>query len=289
MAELKGIEKWIEHIPDYIGLKIFTFPLLMGISFTIGLLNLLFFDLISRTYPENDLLFALEPILPITGVVINLVIGFTIISLMWRKKNQFLQENKVTAYQRGFRIGINGIGLILSVLFHLFFNISVLFSTNPINPLTETLSINLLKNTIILSENGFIVRIILWLVFFILGLLSVRRSLLNFGIDYMGLIYLYYPEESEVQNNKIYSVLRHPAYGSLFLIGLSGVFLIFSIYSFIFYSIFVIGFTLFVANVEEKELVERFGDSYKDYMKRIPRFFPKPNKMLIYLKYVIKG
>jgi protein-S-isoprenylcysteine O-methyltransferase Ste14 len=28
---------------------------------------------------------------------------------------------------------------------------------------------------------------------------------------------------------------------------------------------------------EEKYLIERFGDSYRDYMRRVGRFFPKPN------------
>lgn len=289
MSELLGIEKWLEHIPDYKGLKILIFPLLMGIAFTIGITNLLLFDIISRISPGNELLFMLEPILPIIGVLINLIIGFSLVSLVWSNKNKFLQENRETAYQRGFRIGINGIGFVLSVVFHLFFNITVLNTERPVNPLTETLSSNLLTDITILSENGFLLRTSMFLIFLILGLLSIRRTLLFFGVDYMGLIYLYYPEESKVRNNDIYSVLRHPAYTSLFLIGLSGVFLIFSIYSFIFFLLFVIGFTLFVANIEEKELVERFGNSYKDYMNKTPRFFPKPRKILLYLKFVIKG
>jgi protein-S-isoprenylcysteine O-methyltransferase Ste14 len=30
--------------------------------------------------------------------------------------------------------------------------------------------------------------------------------------------------------------------------------------------------------IEEPELIERFGEPYKDYLKRVPRFFPNPWK-----------
>jgi protein-S-isoprenylcysteine O-methyltransferase Ste14 len=30
--------------------------------------------------------------------------------------------------------------------------------------------------------------------------------------------------------------------------------------------------------VEEPELLERFGEPYEDYLRRVPRFFPNPWK-----------
>jgi protein-S-isoprenylcysteine O-methyltransferase Ste14 len=37
-------------------------------------------------------------------------------------------------------------------------------------------------------------------------------------------------------------------------------------------------FTLFAlrTRTEEKYLIERFGNQYRDYMQRVGRFFPKP-------------
>jgi hypothetical protein len=41
--------------------------------------------------------------------------------------------------------------------------------------------------------------------------------------------------------------------------------------------------------VEEKELIKSFGTSYKDYMKRVPAFFVKPNKLKTLFHFLIHG
>jgi len=43
----------------------------------------------------------------------------------------------------------------------------------------------------------------------------LARAISVFGIDYMAVVYLYFPEESEVIENETYSVLRHPTYAGL--------------------------------------------------------------------------
>lgn len=71
----------------------------------------------------------------------------------------------------------------------------------------------------------------------------------------------------------VYSLIRHPLYFSLFLLG-TGVMMkdpsvpaiILGVINFI-----AVGFT---ALTEEKEMVERFGESYKEYMKETKMFIP---------------
>jgi len=41
--------------------------------------------------------------------------------------------------------------------------------------------------------------------------------------------------------------------------------------------------------VEEKELIERFGQSYLDYRKRIPAFWPRPRDLGGFFKFLLSG
>ncbi|MGQ9723718.1 MAG: methyltransferase, partial [Candidatus Jordarchaeum sp.] len=64
------------------------------------------------------------------------------------------------------------------------------------------------------------------------------RALQYFSWDYIAVLYLYYPEESELQEYEIYSVLRHPTYSGGILIFLGAVFARFSVYSLLFFLFF---------------------------------------------------
>ena len=72
-----------------------------------------------------------------------------------------------------------------------------------------------------------------------------------------------------------FSIVRHPSYwahtfilfGSFLASGLSTLFIITIVDILIAYFI--------TMELEEKELVERFGNRYLDYQKQIPKFFPK--------------
>ena len=103
----------------------------------------------------------------------------------------------------------------------------------------------------------------------------IARSMLTFGFDYMTVVYLYFPEESELQEHQIYSILRHPTYAGLIVISLGGMVLQFNIYSICFFSLFYLVFYIHIHYVEEKELIERFGMSYKEYRDNTRAFFVK--------------
>jgi protein-S-isoprenylcysteine O-methyltransferase Ste14 len=47
------------------------------------------------------------------------------------------------------------------------------------------------------------------------------------------------------------------------------------VYSILYFVIFIIGINIHIKFVEEKELLERFGEGYKKYKKEVPAFFVK--------------
>jgi protein-S-isoprenylcysteine O-methyltransferase Ste14 len=134
----------------------------------------------------------------------------------------------------------------------------------------------------------FCIKDALAVILFITGLLTCTRAIQTFGFDYMVVVYLYFPEESQIQENEIYSALRHPAYSGVLLIALGGAFLTFTLLSFAAYVILLTGFYLHIHLVEEKELIQRFGDSYREYQMKVPAFFVSPRNMRTFLRFLFK-
>ncbi len=79
--------------------------------------------------------------------------------------------------------------------------------------------------------------------------------------------------DSHLVTEGIYARLRHPRYVQLFiaLIGYALFVNYLAAYLMLLVSLIVI---LLIVRIEEKELIDRFGDEYRDYMARVPRFFP---------------
>jgi len=77
----------------------------------------------------------------------------------------------------------------------------------------------------------------------------------------------------ELVTNGIYSRIRHPRYASV-LLGLIGLSLIANyLGAYIATILFVPGLYAIIL-LEERELVARFGDAYREYCKHTPRFIP---------------
>jgi protein-S-isoprenylcysteine O-methyltransferase Ste14 len=101
----------------------------------------------------------------------------------------------------------------------------------------------------------------------------------------MGVVYLYFPEESEVQDHEIYSIIRHPTYFGGVLLGLSGLVFRLSVYSILmFFTVY--GIFWLQARREEGELGKRFGESYKEYMKNVPRLHIGIRNMPKYIQFL---
>ncbi len=111
-----------------------------------------------------------------------------------------------------------------------------------------------------------VLRIILGAVILILGFYLAWKS--------MGIIFGTKREKPEVVHDKIYDKVRHPMYlGSLlFYLGVTVLMLSLPLFL-IFIPIFI--FYNFIARHEEKLLLNKFGDDYSNYMKRVRRWIPK--------------
>ena len=89
--------------------------------------------------------------------------------------------------------------------------------------------------------------------------------------------YLDEPERGELVTSGFYRYMRHPTYTFSMLL------LIFSpiMTANLIYITVCLGIYFWVgSNHEEKDLVRRFGDSYRDYQDEVPKFIPGPIYMI---------
>ena len=284
---IKGLEKFREKLPSYKGKRIFLMLLLAITSFLSGIGFILLLDILSRMIPTNLVLQKLEPILPILGRAIVEFIGFFCVFSVWKRKSMYLKASQKFAYQKALKFAIIGIPLVFAAVISIYVPIEFLPPRLPINETTFVLSSSILSDLLGISIIiDTMIRIIGSLFWLLLGLLTVRSAFLTFGIDYMMVLYLYYPEESQVQQHEIYSVLRHPTYAAGLMIALGGFFARFSIYSLIGFGMVLIGFLIHINFVEEKELIERFGDSYLKYRSKVPAFLIRPRNLKKFFKFL---
>jgi len=117
-----------------------------------------------------------------------------------------------------------------------------------------------------------------WVVF-ILGIFLQLWTLRILG----GLRIIGLPEVSGIVESRIimsgpFSVIRHPTYAS-HTIMFAGVFLLSGVIALgVITLLDIIIVNFIVIPLEDRELVERFGDEYRQYRKRVPAFFPGDNK-----------
>ena len=219
--------------------------------------------------------------------MITVIIGLNILRSIWKNKEKYIKENKRTTYQRAFKKFTIGLPFLFSVIAHIFIPIRSFFLITPINNFTIILSTSIFAFSPFTSLIGFYIQEILSLFYLILGLLIVRKSLQVFGIDYMTLVYLFYPNESKIQNHRIYSILHHPTYTGAICITLGGLFINFSIYSIIQFFMIFLGLNCHIRFVEEPELIERFGKSYIEYRKNVPAFLIRFRDIPELFKFII--
>ncbi len=283
---LKGIEKIREKLPDYPGQRIAILPLIGLVGAIIGYCTMILLDILPRILPDIVILVVIEPYLPIVGTFTVGLLGIWLVRRIWVLREQRKAEYGNLAYQKMIPTGVAGVFLIPAVIFHAFTSIRSLPPLPPVNELTIIWSQSLLPMIGIPSQMEIILRLGLTSVFFLIGILLVRSSIMTFGLDYMVVVYLYFPEESEIQENKIYSVIRHPVYLAGIILGIAALFFRFSVYSI---TICVIVYVLFKLHIrtEERELVERFGDGFIDYMKRVPAFFVSPSNYGKFFRFLV--
>ena len=224
--------------------------------------------------------------LPAMGVLGIEFIGFILVFQMWRLRNRLKVKYGARSYRRIFPVGLAGILLIIMLSFNQFipyFNFSPLFWVKSRLTILVT-PLDLLTGPAV--PVLFIIKCVFAFFLLCLGVLMALRALITFGFDYMTVVYLYFPEESTIQDNKIYSAIRHPAYGAVIIINLAGMFFTLTLFSIMFFIIYVLGFWLHIRFVEEKDLLVRFGKSYVEYRKKVPAFFVYPKNFGVLLSFL---
>ncbi len=206
---------------------------------------------------------------------------------MWYNRDRLKAKYGQLSYQKIFLVGFGGVVIIFSIVVHslipfYLWNLDF-WSSFPFSIFISAITSYLTPISLILGY----MRVFLGVFFCVLGLFMFVRAIEVFGVDYMTVVYLYFPEESELQNHKIYSVLRHPTYSGIILLSLGSTIIYFTLYSIIYFLILYIGMYIHIHFVEEKELINRFGDSYKDYREKTPAFFVYPRNLIQFFKFIL--
>jgi protein-S-isoprenylcysteine O-methyltransferase Ste14 len=121
------------------------------------------------------------------------------------------------------------------------------------------------------------------------GALLALRVLQTFGLDNLTMLYVYFPEESQLVEHESYAILRHPAYGAAQRLALGLALLNGTWFALTLALVFMLGLWGWVRLVEEKELLARFGPSYAAYRQKVPAFWPHPRDLLRFYKFLLAG
>ena len=122
------------------------------------------------------------------------------------------------------------------------------------------------------------------------GIVLWIRALFVFGIDNLSLMYVYFPAESRLVDSKIYGILRHPIYSAVLRVILALVLWNGSAFALFAGMVSPLTMLAWVRLVEERELIERFGDGYRVYRARVPAFFNfDPRAWLVLWRFLLTG
>lgn len=146
---------------------------------------------------------------------------------------------------------------------------------HPFNHTFQILSILLFL--VIWIPDSFIFRITTFLSFYIPWFISVLIGLLVFivGGYFANASHkeVFDSGQEGVIDTGVYGRVRHPMYFGMMLVILGFIIATLSIATFVLWIFVFIGFDR-MATYEERKLIERLGDAYREYQKRVPKWFP---------------
>jgi protein-S-isoprenylcysteine O-methyltransferase Ste14 len=208
------------------------------------------------------------PTWSIDSQILIVALGFFSLSLIISRRQAYKEKYKELAYRNAFaHFGMPGLALIMAAIAH------AGYMNGPHVPQGWW--------TILFLALG-------WYMTCVGALLWVRSSLI-FGVDNLTLLYVYHPEEGRIVESEIYSILRHPVYSGALRVSIGLALLNGNANALAFAILIPLGFASWVRLVEEKELIERFGQSYLNYRKHIPAFWPQLRSMGKFLSFVFIG
>ena len=255
--EIKGLEELRNHVPDLRS------PVR---SAWIGILAATIFTLMSDFY------ILVNRILPIwgpDGQIIFTTIGFLLLRMFFTRKKVYIERYGDLAYRNAFgRFALPGLMLIFASVAY------TGYIPGPRIPISWWASV-----TPYLGWYFLLVGVTLWI-----------RTILTFGLDNLAMLYVYFPERGHRVASSMYEMLRHPVYAGVLRLGMGLAFLNGNIFAIIFgLLILPLGLNAWVRLVEEKELIERFGNDYVEYRKVTPAFWPRLNNLGKFYHFLLKG
>jgi protein-S-isoprenylcysteine O-methyltransferase Ste14 len=254
-ADMKGLDILAKHFPDLNsvnGRRNVTFY-----SFGMIALTVIYFVITDNI-----------PTWSIDSQLIILALGYLMLSFFFSRKKQYQEKYGALAYRNAFmHFVIPGLGLIFGAVIH------AGFMNGPFIPRGWWTTMFVVFGWLSLISGA-----ILWV-----------RAVFALGIDTLTMLYVYHPEESRLVESSIYNILRHPVYagGLRVMIGLA--FINCNANSIAFTIFLPLGLFGWIRLVEEKELIERFGQQYLDYRKRVPAFIPRLGDIGKYLNFLFTG
>jgi protein-S-isoprenylcysteine O-methyltransferase Ste14 len=207
------------------------------------------------------------PTWTIDSQIVVMTIGLLFFSLFFLKRNEFIARFHERSHRNAFiGFALPGLAILFATIAH------IAYMNGPKwPPGTATLIMRML------GAYWVVVGIVLWV-----------RSVLTFGLDYLMMLYVYFPENSRIVHSSIYNILRHPIYAAAMRIGLGLALLNTSIYALAFMPFLPLGLYGFVRLVEEKELLGRFPD-YAENRKRVPAFWVRPDTLASFYRFLLTG
>ncbi|HAZ10175.1 MAG TPA: hypothetical protein DCY56_03585 [Candidatus Omnitrophica bacterium] len=125
--------------------------------------------------------------------------------------------------------------------------------------------------------------------------LDVTLNAVGMGLILFGFLFRIsargYKEEKSSNGNALvkdgpYAIIRNPMYFGTFIIGTGVVMMLLELWFFFLFGIIFLLIYIPQTKKEEKALLERFGQEYKEYCKLTPKYFPRFDYLLRLNKYV---
>ena len=285
--QIKGFEKFRKKLPALSGKKMAILPIYAICMIVIAFAVYVTFDSLPAILASSGINEIILSFFPLVGVIIMESAGFLFVWQLWFLRDRLKAKYGPTSYQRVIFVGFAGIVWVLTVAVNQYIPYYLFAQDFWVSSSVQVFGTSL-ETFLGSAALVFSVKEVLALILFVFGLLTLIRAIQVFGVDYMAVVYVYFPEESQIQENEIYSILRHPTYAGVLLIALGGAFFTFSLLSFTAYLILLTGFYIHIYLVEEKELIKRFGNSYREYQKKVPAVFVKPKNIGTFLRFLFK-
>ncbi|MFX1483561.1 MAG: methyltransferase family protein [Promethearchaeota archaeon] len=285
----KGFDKFRSKLPFLAGRRIAILPIFFLTAVIVAFTIYIFFDSLPEILQPIGVNEVVLAFCPFFGVLIVGTMGFILVYQMWFWRDRLKAKYGETAYQRVVPFGFWGVIWVITIAFQQFM---AFYRFSPTYWTASSLSFLAIPiDTLpgMLAPASFVLKICVSVVLLLIGVLLIVRALQVFGIDYITVVYLYFPEESELQEHEIFSVIRNPTYSGALFIGLAGTFFTFTVLSFMFFAVLLIGFYLHVYLVEERELVQRFGEPYSEYRKQVPAFFARPRNLRKLFRFLFRS